>query len=91
MSTLTSMHPLNPRRPIHRHHIYLHSRTLLTYPYTVQYMYSGPCILRPLIQPAKHGLKSKAVLQWMYIYIASKTSSVTGPVIAGLKMEGIVK
>ncbi len=30
-------------------------------------MYSGPCILRPPIDRAKHGLKLKAVLKWIYI------------------------
>ncbi len=32
---------------------------------TEQFIYSGPCILRPPIQPEKYGLKLKMVLKWI--------------------------
>ncbi len=51
-------------------------------------MYSGPCHLRPPIQPAKYGLKLKVVLKWKDIY-AENIQVVL--LISGLKMQGIVK
>ncbi len=30
--------------------------------------YSGPCILRPPLQPEKYGLKLKVVLKWRDVY-----------------------
>ncbi len=50
-------------------------------------VYSGPCILRPPLQPEICGLKSKVVLKWRDIYIESIRIVF---LIAGLKMEGIV-
>ncbi len=50
--------------------------------------YSGPCILRPPIQPGKCGLKLEVVLKFKDIWIENKRMV---PLIAGLKMEGIVK
>ncbi len=50
--------------------------------------YSGPCDLRPPIQPAKYGLKLKVVLKWKDIHIENIRIVL---LIAGLKMEGIVK
>ncbi len=52
------------------------------------YTYSGPCNLRPPIQPAKYGLKLKVVLKERdtyteYIWVVSLISS--------LKMQGIFK
>ena len=50
--------------------------------------YSGPCILRPPLQPDKFGLKLEVVLKWRDIYIENirKVS-----LIASLKMEETVK
>ncbi len=55
-------------------------------------IYSGPCILRPPIQPEKCGLKlTVCVLKWMDIYIENismvprMVSCKTAP---SLKMEG---
>ncbi len=50
--------------------------------------YSGPCILRPPLQPEKYGLKLQVVLKWRDIYIENIRIML---LIAGLKMEGIVK
>ncbi len=50
--------------------------------------YSAPCILRPSIQPEKYGLKFKLVLKWRDIYVENIR---VVSVIAGLKMQGIVK
>ncbi len=61
----------------------------------LQDRYSSPCILRPPIQPEKHGLKLKVVLKWKDIYIENITcitcirAGVTDNL--NLKMEGIVK
>ena len=52
------------------------------------YAYSGPCILRPLLQPEKYGLKLKVILIWRDIY--TENIRMVSP-IAGLKIEGIVK
>ncbi len=50
--------------------------------------YSGPCILRPPIQPAKYGLKLKVVLKQRDI----QTENIqVVPLISSLKMQGIVK
>ncbi len=45
-------------------------------------MYSGPCILRPHIQPEKYGLKMKVILKWKDIYIENMSA-----VIDDLKMK----
>ena len=37
------------------------------------HMYSGPCILRPHVQPEEYGLKLKVVLKWRDIYIENIT------------------
>ncbi len=51
-------------------------------------IYSGPCILRPPLQPDKYGLKLEVVLKWRDIY----TENIRMVILtAGLKMEGIVK
>ncbi len=43
-------------------------------------VYIGPCILRPLIDPDKCGLKLKVVLKWRHIYVENKKSAVpVGP------------
>ncbi len=50
--------------------------------------YSGPYTLRPPIQPEKCSLKLKVVLKWGDI----KTENIrVGPLIAGHKIQGIVK
>ncbi len=55
---------------------------------TWRQIYSGPCILRPPLQPERYGLKLKVVLKWRDIYIENiRMVSLT----AGLKIEGIVK
>ena len=51
-------------------------------------MYSGPCILRPPLQPEKNGLKLEVVLKWRNIYIENIGIVL---LIAGLKMEAIAK
>ncbi len=51
-------------------------------------MYSGPCILRLPFQPEKYGLKFDVVLKWRDIYFENIRIV---SLIAGLKMEGIVK
>ena len=51
-------------------------------------MYSGPCILRPPVQPEIYGLKLEVVLKWRDIYIENIRIVL---LIAGLKMEVIVK
>ncbi len=51
-------------------------------------MYSGPCISRPPLQPQKYGLKWEVVLKWRDIYIENIRLV---SLMAGLKMEGIVK
>ena len=51
-------------------------------------VYSGPCILRPPLQPEKYGLTLEVVLKLRDIYIEN-TRMVS--LIAGLKMEEIVK
>ncbi len=51
-------------------------------------LYSGPCDLRPPIQPAKYGLKSKVVLKQMDIYTENIQVVL---LISGLKTQGIVK
>ena len=56
-----------------------------------QYMYySGPCILRPSIQPEKYSLKLKVVtaLKWRDNYIEYRRLV---PFLASLKIEEIVK
>ncbi len=35
--------------------------------------YSGPCILRPLVQPEKYGPKLEVVLKWRVIYVEHKS------------------
>ncbi len=50
--------------------------------------YSGPCDLRPPIQPEKYGLKLKVVLKYRDIY--TENIQVVS-LISGLKMKGIVK
>ncbi len=52
------------------------------------YIYSGPCNLRPPIQPAKYGLKLKMVLKLRDVY--TETIQVVS-LISGFKMQGIVK
>ncbi len=52
------------------------------------YMYSGPCILRPPLQPGIFGLKWEVVLKWRDIYTENMRMV---SLIVGLKMEGIVK
>ncbi len=49
---------------------------------------SGPCILRPPLQPLNFGLKLMVVLKWRDIYIENIRMV---SLIAGLKIEGIVK
>ncbi len=51
-------------------------------------MYSSPCILRPPLQPLNFGLKLKVVLNWRDICIENIRIV---SLIAGLKIEGIVK
>ena len=51
-------------------------------------MYSGPCILRPPVQPEIYGLKLEVVLKWRDIYIENIRIVL---LIAGLKMEVFVK
>ena len=50
--------------------------------------YSGPCDLRPPIQPAKYGLKLKVVLKQRDIY--NENIQVVS-LISGLKIQRIVK
>ena len=52
------------------------------------YMYSGPCILRPPLQPEKYGLKLEVVLKYRDIHIEHITML---SLVASLKMKGIVK
>ncbi len=61
--------------------------------YLDRWMGSGPCILRPLIQTEKCGLKLKAVLKWRDTYIGNiwKVSVMAGRKIEGLKIEGSLK
>ncbi len=40
--------------------------------------YSGQCILRPLVQPEKYGLKIKVVLKWEDTYIENVSSVTDG-------------
>ncbi len=50
--------------------------------------YSGPCILRPPLQPGKYGLILEVVLKWRDI----NTENIrVMALINGLKIEGIVK
>ncbi len=49
---------------------------------------SGPCIIRPPLQPDKYGLKLEVILKWMDIYTENIRMVL---LIAGLQMEGIVK
>ncbi len=51
-------------------------------------MYSGPCNLRPSIQPAKYGLNFKVVLKERDV---STENMQVVSLISGLKMQGIVK
>ncbi len=51
-------------------------------------MYHGPCTLRPTVPPEKCGLELNVVLKFRDNYI--KNVRVV-PLIASLKMEGIVK
>ncbi len=51
-------------------------------------VYSGACILRPPLQPPKHGPNWEVVLKWKDIYSESIRMV---SLIAGLKMQGIVK
>ncbi len=51
-------------------------------------LYSDPCILRPLLQPQKFGLKWEMVLKWKDIYV--EIIRIVS-LIAGLTMEGTVK
>ncbi len=50
--------------------------------------HSGPCILRPPLQPEKYGLNLEVVLKWRDIYIENIRIVL---LIGGFKMEGIVK
>ncbi len=52
------------------------------------FIYSGPCDLRPPIQPAKYGLKFKVVLKYRDVY--TENIQVVS-LISGLKMQEIVK
>ncbi len=56
--------------------------------YTLGLVYSGPCILRPPLQPDKYGYKLEVVLKWRDVYTENIRMVL---LIAGLKMEGIVK
>ena len=49
------------------HNFLANRATLLERDYNV--LYSGPCILRPLLQPEKYSLKWKVVLKLRDIYI----------------------
>ncbi len=48
-------------------------------------MYSGPCILRPPLQPDKYGLKVEVVLKWRDVYTENIRMVL---LIAGLKIYG---
>ncbi len=54
-------------------------------------IYSCPCILRPPVQPEICGLKFKVVLKWRDICTENIRLVSLIMLIAGLKMEGIVK
>ncbi len=56
--------------------------------YSMIYMYSAPCILRPPIHPVKYGLKLKVGLKWRDIYIENIR---VVSVMDYLEMQGIVK
>ena len=51
--------------------------------------YSGPCILRPPIRPAKYGLKKGSFKKYRNVYIENIYKSVS--LMAGLKMDGMLK
>ena len=53
--------------------------------------YSGPCFLRPPIQPEKHGLKLKVVLKWRDVYSQYIKSGATGPLRTTVKVKEILK
>ena len=70
------------------------SRKLCTFIYTTPSweclsLYSGPCILRPPIQPEKYGIKLKVVLKWRDIYVAYISVYIrVVSLMATLKIEG---
>ena len=51
------------------------------------YMYSGPCILRPPLQPEKYDLKLEVVLKRMDLYIENIRMV---PLVAGLKWRDLL-
>ncbi len=65
-----------------------YTATLIVFSFFFFLVYSGPCDLRPPIQPTKYGLKLKVVLKYRDIYTENIQVVL---LISGLKMKGIVK